>query len=248
MAKTFYQVDTEDFSNKKWPISKSGPEPRALWRMCMYIVKLHIIPKDDQKKKKKNSKRFYRLVSAFTGFRHRASQSTTSIGSVFSWTTLERMYSILRCLTLDRTRNRTDSYAFVGGKKGTKRKCFMQSPCLWCTRANCPDPERWCVCVWTRPVVVVVFLVVVVLVLSTISSYRAFVTVSFRSFALLCLFERICRRCRNSSCWPLCVMTTELTASYYTFTVSVCKRKIMFDHVHFYFFFASDKHFTPVCL
>lgn len=48
----YYQVDTEDFSNKKWPVSKSGPEPRALWRMCMYIVKLHIIPKDDQKKKK----------------------------------------------------------------------------------------------------------------------------------------------------------------------------------------------------
>lgn len=58
MANTFYQVDTEDFSNKKWPVSKSGPEPRALWRMCMYIVKLHIIPKDDQKKKKKNSNVF----------------------------------------------------------------------------------------------------------------------------------------------------------------------------------------------
>lgn len=129
--------------------------------------------------------------------------------------------------------NGTDSYAFVGGKKGRNVNVLCKAPCLWCTHANCPDPERWCVCVWTRPVVVVVFLVVV---LSTTSSYRAFVTVSFRSFALLCLFERICRRCRNSSCWPLCVMTTELTASYYTFTVSVCKRKIMFDHVHFIFF------------
>lgn len=71
----------EDFLNK-CPIFASEPKLEfsltRVWRMCMYIVNLHIILKDHQRDKKKK-----RLVSVFTGFRHRAYQSTRSYSECF---------------------------------------------------------------------------------------------------------------------------------------------------------------------
>lgn len=110
----------------------------------------------------------------------------------------------------------------------------MQSPGLRCANANCPDPES--VSASVRSLLLlsssVVVVVVDVLVSSKTSSYRAFVTVSFRGFALLCQFERICRPRRSSSCWPFCFTTIELTASYTLDSVCL-EKKIMFDHIYF---------------
>lgn len=116
--------------------------------MCMYIVNLHIILKDHQRDKKKK-----RLVSVFTGFRHRASQSTRSYSECFQ---LNKSVEGVQyfCLTLDRTQT-TDFFSLYGRKKGQNVNAFCKARVCRVASYSCQLSGWWFFCVCTRPVAVV---------------------------------------------------------------------------------------------
>lgn len=152
----------------------------------MYAVKIHIILRVHQKKKK-------------TMF----SMASEHLHWIPSQSFLEyQMYlecfhpnkpgegaQYLRCLTLDRTQTK-QILSLYGRKKGMKRKCFLQCPCLLCgqllmrtVHIRSDDLSSS-----VRGLLLVLF--AVVLVLSKISSYGASVTCHFgvRCFCV-CLSE-----------------------------------------------------------
>lgn len=82
----------------------------------MYIVKLHIIPKDDQKKKKK----LKTFLSASERLHWIPPQSFPEYHKYWECFQLNNPGEDVQYFTMPDSRqntNRTDSYAFVGGKK-----------------------------------------------------------------------------------------------------------------------------------
>lgn len=57
----------------------------------------------------------------------------------------------IQCLTLDRIQTH-NSYKPLWEKKGWNLNVYAKPVSVVCGHANCPDPERWDVCVRTRPV------------------------------------------------------------------------------------------------